>query len=99
MGIKLVDMLTAVCRGQMLAVLRASQSSLAGGNRMKKKVLPKLLSLPTQRELLQGREGRREGRNEKVEGRFRHIPVLYINRALGLWAVRLDMSHQHTNPF
>lgn len=68
MGIKLVDMLTAVCSGQMLAVLRASQSSLAGGNGLKKKALPKLLSLPTQREALQGREGNRGGRNEKVEG-------------------------------
>lgn len=28
-----------------------------------------------------------------------HTPVLYINRALGLRAVRLDMSQQHANPF
>lgn len=55
----------AICSGQMLAVLRGSQSSLAEENSLKRDVLSKLLSLPTQR-----REKSEESKNEKVEGRF-----------------------------
>lgn len=51
----------------MLAVLSASQSSLAEGSCLRK-VLPRPLSLPTQREACRGGKLRRAG---KLEGRFR----------------------------
>lgn len=92
-------MLTVICSGQMLAVLRASQSSLARGNRLRKEGSSKAAFPPSPEG---GREGGR-GSERRWRGGFTqlpgHTPVLYINRALGLWAVSLDMFHQHKNPF
>lgn len=61
-------MLAALCSCQTLAVLSASQPSLAEGSRPRERVLPRPLSLPTQREACKGGKLRRA---RKLEGRFR----------------------------
>lgn len=90
-------MLAALCSCQTLAVLSTSQSSLAEGSRPRERVLPRPLSLPTQREACKGGKLRRA---RKLDGEVSpqppgHTPVLCRNRALGLWAVRLDRFQQH----